>query len=70
MKYVYQDGSPVPENHCVIPDTIEKSYIVTVRSMRHISADTIKDLIEKKFEVVTCEKLDGGIMVCQGSFPQ
>lgn len=52
------DGTPVPRNYCVQVDHTLTTFVVVVRSMNKVGPDTIKDLIEKKFEVVEVKQTD------------
>jgi hypothetical protein len=47
-----KNGETVQVDHSI------KTFVVRVRSMTNVGPDTIKNLIEKKFEVVSCEETD------------
>ena len=55
MNYINPNGNPVPAGYCVTPDHFELEFTVKIRSMRRISEDTVKDIIQTKFEVVDCQ---------------
>ena len=61
-KYIYANGQPIPQGHCVVPDHSVQTFTVTIRSLRTLSPETIKNLIEKKFEVLDCEETAGTIV--------
>lgn len=52
------DGTPVPHGHCVEVDHTLTTFTVVVRSMNKVGPQTIKDLIQKKFEVVEVKQID------------
>jgi hypothetical protein len=52
---VFPDGSPVPRDWCIMPDHYTNTFTITVRSLRPISEETIKGIIEEKLEVVAVE---------------
>lgn len=53
--HIHVDGRPVVEGHCVVPDHYVQTFTVTVRSLRGISGETLKNLIQKSYEVVVAE---------------
>lgn len=56
MPTVYGDGTAVPNGVCVQVDHYEQEFTVKISSMRHISAETLKDLIQQKFKVLEIQK--------------
>ena len=51
-------GGPIHEGQTCMVDHTVRRFTVVVRSMNSISADTIKNLIQTKFEVVECEEVN------------
>lgn len=49
---------PISDGQTVLVDHTIRTFTVSVRSMNDVGANTIKDLIEKKFEVVSIEETD------------
>lgn len=62
-QYIYTDGTPVPEGKRVRGDHSLTTFTVTVRSMKGMTADTLKDAIQKQFEVTDIE-VTGQTLVC------
>jgi hypothetical protein len=56
MKTVYADGTAVPTGICIQVDHYEQEFTLKISSMRHISAETLKDLIQQKFKVLEIQK--------------
>ena len=54
---------PIGDGQTVQVDHTIKTFTVSVRSMSNVGADTIKNLIEAKFEVVEIKETDGVHMV-------
>lgn len=54
---------PIGDGQTVIVDHTIKTFTVSVRSTSNVGADTIKNLIEAKYEVVEIEETDGVHMV-------
>ncbi len=52
------DGSPVPTGVCVTLDHSTQTFTVQIRALRFVSPETIKDLIQKKFEVIDVKETD------------
>ena len=57
------NGRPIPPGRTVTADHTVKTFTVTVRSMGAVGPTTIKDLIEKKLEVVSVEEVDSVVYV-------
>ena len=66
MAWINADGTPVECGHCVTPDHFLSTFTITVRSMNHVSAEMVKELVQKKFEVVKAElaALDVVVVPC------
>jgi hypothetical protein len=54
---------PIRDGQTVLIDHTIRTFVVQVRSTTQVGVDTIKDLIEKKHEVVSIEMTDGVHMV-------
>jgi len=48
-------GKPVHDGQTVVVDHTVREFRVVIRSMNNVGPDTIKNLIQTKFEVVKCE---------------
>ena len=55
---VYPDGSPANDGKCVQVDNTTTSFNVVVRSMSNVGPESIKDVIETKYEVVKITQND------------
>lgn len=44
-------GNPVPKNHCIVPDHHLQTFTIKIRSINGISPDTLKNLVQSKYEV-------------------
>jgi hypothetical protein len=51
-KYVYPDGEEVPKDHCVMPDNYQTTIQITVRSMRPLTGECLKEIVQTKHEVL------------------
>ncbi len=56
MKYLHTDGTPARPGICMMPDHHVQTFTLTVRSLRPLSSDRLKEIIETKEEVVACER--------------
>lgn len=59
MQHIYKtlDGKSFPDlGVTVTPDHTEQIFVVSIRTMRPVSEDTIKEMIQAKFEVIGCEE--------------
>jgi hypothetical protein len=61
--YIRPDGSPVPPHHCVLPDNYVIKFTVEVRAMSGVSADAIREQLQKRWEVLSVQKTDTTIVV-------
>lgn len=57
-KNIKIDGTPIPQGHCVTPDHSVQTFVVQIRSLSGIHPDTVKDQLQKKWEVINIEKTD------------
>lgn len=71
MKIITTDGRELPAGVCVTPDHYMQTFVVQVRSIRQLSADNIKDLIQAKHEVTSIkeEPAEAVIIVRGGQYP-
>jgi len=60
------NGKKIGDGETVTLDHSVQTFIVKVRSLGHVSPNTIKDLIEKRHEVVSIEQTDE-LTVVRGS---
>lgn len=60
---VRTDGSPVNGQNCVVPDNHMTTFIVTIRSSSGLGCESIKDLLQRKYEVTGIEKTENVIVV-------
>lgn len=58
IKVVRLDGKPLKDGETVTTDHSVRTFTVQVRSMGTVSVDSIKDLIERRHEVVSIEEGD------------
>ena len=54
-KYIYRDGTTVPQGVCMVPDHWNQTFVITIRSMRHLSTEAVKEQLQKKWEVVAID---------------
>jgi hypothetical protein len=59
MKQVHLYGGNLDNGQCVTVDHCVQTFTVTVRSMSGVSAQQIKDLIQKRHEVTHVEEGEG-----------
>lgn len=62
---VYENGSPVPTNHCIVPSNFTETFVIKVRSLHGIHRNVIAELIQQKYELVEIDHTDRHI-VCRG----
>lgn len=60
---------PIKDGETVSMDHVVHTFMVQVRSMSNVGEDTIKDLIQKKFEVSEIKKVDETFFVRGPSIP-
>ena len=63
MKNVNIGDSPINDGDTVQVDHNVTTFVVTIRSMGSVGVESIKDLIERKFEVVDIKETDQQLMV-------
>jgi hypothetical protein len=66
MKTIEVNGRPIGNGQTVVVDHSVQSFLVVVRSMGGVSPDTIKNLIERRHEVVRIEPVDAQLYVRAG----
>ena len=66
MQTVEVNGRPIRHGETVVVDHKVQSFVVVVRSMGGVGPDTIKDLIERRHEVVKIERVDEQFFVRAG----
>lgn len=66
MKLQRIDGKPIRDGQTVSSDHVVQKFTVTVRSLNMVGTDTIRDLIQKKFEVMDIECTGGTVYVNPG----
>lgn len=54
-KYVYKDGSEVPQNYCVLPDHWETKLTITIKSRYALDLGRIKSDIQRQREFATVD---------------
>lgn len=57
------DGTPVPAHHCVTPDHNLNTFVVTLRSLAGVSQETVKNLLQTRYEVVEIEPVNNVLVV-------
>ena len=57
-KFVTLDGKPAPSGQTVTVDHCVQEFRVVVRSMSNITPERLKDIIQQRLEVVSCELTD------------
>jgi len=57
------NGRPVGDGETVTVDHSVQVFTVVVRSMSHIGPETLKNLIQQKYEVVKVEETDSTLYV-------
>ena len=51
-RYLYTDGTPVVQGHCVMPDHHLTTFSVSVRTMDGVTANRLREIIQRELEVV------------------
>ena len=51
MQVVRSNGAQVPAGHCIVPDNHVDTFTLQIRSLNGVSADELKALVERRFEV-------------------
>ena len=62
-KYRYPDGKGPCVGVVITPDNYEETFTVTIRSMRSLSEETVKNLLQTRYEVTAIEKTEQVITV-------
>ena len=52
MIFIKADGSDVPKEQTITVDHFQQVFTVVIRSMSRVHPDTLKDLIQRKYEVL------------------
>lgn len=55
VRHLYADGTEVARGYCITPDHFVQTFTVTIRSSGGVSADAVKDQIQKRNEVTAIE---------------
>jgi len=52
------NGRHIRDGQTLIVDSVEQTFVVKVRSLSHIHPDTIKRIVQSKYEVLSVENTD------------
>lgn len=63
MKYLDLQGNEVAPGKCVVPDHTVKTFNITIRSNTGITPDTIKEWLQRRYEVLECTLTDGTVYI-------
>jgi hypothetical protein len=64
-EYLHKDGTPVETGNCVVPDHWVTVFEVTVRSLGPLTGEEIKQVVQKKYEVVHQPRVNRSVCVIQ-----
>lgn len=60
---IRSDGTKVPAGQCVTPDHNLNTFVVTLRSLAGVHPDTVKNLLQTRYEVVEIEPVSNVLVV-------
>lgn len=63
-RFFYGNGKQLTENGvCIVPDNEVSTFTIQIRSLNSVDQDTLKRLIQQKYEVLNIEKTNSDVVI-------